>query len=178
MAVQVDELPTSSQISSVLSDPPLSENEGLGEITVELHTTTISPSQSTQPQHDDLNIANMPPKRSQLSAQPTRQSQRQSKRKPAYRADSSEDELGKEIHVSPSVGKSIVPAKRGRSSATTKPAPKPAAKKTKTAVDRKVKKWEPDFVTQNSKSPLVTNGVDLRVSHLPSHNQAYVCADC
>lgn len=166
MAVQVDELPASSQLSSVLSDPPLSENEGLGEITVELHTTTISPSQSTQPHHDDPDTTNMPSKRSQSGAQPTRQSARQSKRKPAYRADSSEDELGKEIHVSPSVSKSVVPAKRGRSNGTTKPAPRPAAKKTKTAVDRKAKKWEPDFVTTNSKSPLVTNSVDLRVSSL------------
>ncbi|KAJ4424598.1 hypothetical protein N0V82_000729 [Gnomoniopsis sp. IMI 355080] len=94
--------------------------------------------------------------------QPTRQSQRQSKRKPLYRAETSEDELGGEIQVSPSVSKSTVPAKRNRSSSAAKPPPRPAAKRTKPAVDRKVKKWEPDFVTQNMKSPLVTNGVDLR----------------
>ncbi|KAJ4389369.1 hypothetical protein N0V93_006836 [Gnomoniopsis smithogilvyi] len=94
--------------------------------------------------------------------QPRRQSQRQSRRKPLYQADSSEDELGGEIQVSPSISKGTVPAKRNRSNSTTKPTSRPAAKRTKPAVDRKVKKWEPDFVTQNMKSPLVTNGVDLR----------------
>lgn len=174
MAVQLDELPASSQLSSLLSEPPLSENEDLGEITVELNTTTISPSQSTQSHDDNQNTNSMPAKQPQPGAQPKRQSQRQSKKKTLYRAESSEDELGKEIHVSPSVSKSTVPAKRNRPSSTTKPAPKPAAKKAKPAVDRKVKKWEPDFVTQNMKSPLVTNGVDLRVS-FPQHHTCF-CA--
>lgn len=175
MAVQLDELPASSQLSSVLSEPPLSENEDLGEITVELNTTTISPSQSSQPRHNNQDTTTMPSKQSQSGAQPKRQSQRQSRRKPLYRAESSEDELGKEIHVSSSVSKSTIPAKRNRSNSTTKPAPRPAAKKSKPAVDRKVKKWEPDFVTQNMKSPLVTNGVDLRVSVLAATSNMFLC---
>lgn len=167
MASQIDGLPASSQLSSVLTDPPPSENEDLGEITVELNTTSISPSQSSQT-YTTKNTNDMPSTIQKPGSQPTRQSQRQSKRRPLYRAGSSEDELGGEIQVSPSVSKSAVPAKRNRSSSTAKPTPKPAAKRNKPAVDRKVKKWEPDFVTQNMKSPLVTNGVDLRVRFHPA----------
>lgn len=175
MAVQFDELPASSQLSSILSEPPASDNEDLGEITVESDTTTISSSHNLQPQHENQDIADMPSKLPQSDAQPKRQSQRQSKRKPLYRAQSSEDQLGKEIHVSPSVSKNTVPAKRSRPSSTTKPAPKPPAKKAKPAIDRKLKKWEPDFVIQNVKSPLVTNGVDLRVSFLPTASYMFWC---
>lgn len=176
MTFQLDGLPASSQLSSILSDPPPSDHEDLGEITVELNTTSISPTQSLQT-YTTKQTTNMPSKTSVSGTQTRRQSQRQSSRKALYRAESSEDELGGEIQVSTASSKSAVPAKRNRSNSTTKSSSRPAAKRTKPVVDRKLKKWEPDFVTQNVKSPLVTNGVDLRVSShpMPSPMSGSVC---
>ncbi|CAN8096059.1 unnamed protein product [Discula destructiva] len=95
-----------------------------------------------------------------------RQPKRQTRRKPVYSADSGGDELGDEIQVSPCDSKRSIPAKRNRADSLTKtsskPTPKPAAKRSKPTLIRGARRWEPDFVTHSPKSPLVTGGVDLR----------------
>lgn len=176
-----NDLPPSSQLSSVLSDPPASDNEEeLGEITVDLNTTTISPQRNSS---SKKNCSNMPARKlsSKVQAQePTRQSLRRTKK--SYRTvielSSGEDELRDEIQVSPPASKTSGPAKRARVDSTTmrssKPTPKPAAKRTKPTLIRGLRRWEPEFVTQSAKSPLVTGKVDLRVSFLPHLTQVHL----
>ncbi|KAK7731756.1 hypothetical protein SLS53_008700 [Cytospora paraplurivora] len=68
-----------------------------------------------------------------------------------------DDKVVAEIHVSPKATRRRVPSKRGQlSSSKPTSSRQPAAKRPKT----KINKWEPNYVTQNSKSPLV--GRDLR----------------
>lgn len=166
MAFPQDELPASSQLSSVLSDPPPLDNEELGEITVDLSTATISPPNRIS----SKDSSKMPPKKpatsTDVGVQP-RRGLRQ--RRSVYHIGSSEDELRGDTPVSPCASRTTISAKRNRvdridSKPTYKPTPKPAAKKTKQTLMRGAKRWEPEFVTQNEKSPLVTGSVDLRVS--------------
>lgn len=175
MDAQHHELPASSQLSSVLSDPPPSDNEELGEITVDLNSTTISP--LPRPCTISTNMApskNTTPKaETPLKRQPRRQT-----RKPVYKqSESSGDELANEVQVSPLASKAEVSARRSRPNSTTstksampKTCSRPAATRTKAAPVRGSKRWEPEFVTQNTKSPLVTGHVDLRVRGLVVHH--------
>lgn len=72
-----------------------------------------------------------------------------------------EDKLAVEINVSPRPTRQRVPSRK-RQLSDSKPTAsrRPAGKRPKA----NTKKWEPDYVTQDSKSPLV--GRDLRVSLL------------
>lgn len=167
----------SQQSTSGLSDPPDSNDEAFGEITVIINTPTpASPtatiSTGAAPGEPDNSINNsdstMPPKKGKpAAAQPQRKSSRT--KRPSRRVlNDSEDELAVEVPVSPTTSKrkgsgkrrSIDDANQDEDEGETNGARAPPAKKPR--VIGRTKKWNPDNVTQNEKSPLVN--VDLRVS--------------
>lgn len=150
MATDFNDLPPGSQQStSDLSDPPDLTDDEMREIVVNMAPITrrqsaYSPS-INQPETDG-NDALLQPLVDNGSV-------------------SNDDEIAAEIHVSPIATRRRVPSKRSQLS-DSKPtnSRQPAAKRPKT----NTRKWEPDYVTQSSKSPLV--GRDLRVGFL------YYCA--
>ncbi|KUI52666.1 hypothetical protein VP1G_00090 [Cytospora mali] len=142
MDSDIKDLPPGSQPStSELSDPPDFSDEEMREITVNMTPVTRRQSGYTptknQPETDG-NEASI-------------------KASGDMESVSNDDEIEAEIHVSPIVTRRKVPSKRSQlhnsKSITSR---QPAAKRVKT----NTKKWEPNYVTQNSRSPLVSR--DLR----------------
>lgn len=152
-------LPASSQLStSDLSEPPnIKDDEEFGEIHVKF-TTSPTPTQQSQESAAEDSIAVLPevdspalsrPKRSTRATRPTRYNE-------------SDDEISAQVKVLPEASKKRVPAKRSNPNGATNAATKkPPPKRARPAPRAKKSKWDPKFVTENEKSPLVN--VDLRV---------------
>lgn len=166
-------LQASSQRSSAFSDPPDSNDE----VCCEEITVNLDPPTKPHSSHSSNGDDNMPRTRGSRG-------RRTAKQRPTPPAkQSSDDELAKEIKVSPSTDwKASVPAKRGKLLISNEAGDvdddgdgnddgmddSPPAKKVK-VLNSRSKKWDPENVTQNIRSPLVN--VDLRVSkkwHCPS----------
>lgn len=154
MATNVQDLPPGSQQStSELSDPPEFTDDEMREIVVRLSPATRRHSSDASASDQlETNGTEAPP-------QPSG----------GIESSSNDNEIAAEIRVSSKATRRRVPSKRSLLS-NSKPTTsrQPAAKKPKTST----KKWEPNYVTQNSKSPLA--GRDLRVSFPP---QLYLTAD-
>lgn len=166
MASTSKALPASSQKStSTLSESPGSNYEALAEITVSINAPS-NPHNPHSPNED--NDDKMARTRGALNRKTTNQRER-SKRQPRAKKDSpiSDEFAETEIKVSPSASKGRTAAKRSQLAmpAKTNASAPPAAKKARVA--SRSKKWEPDNVTQNPRSPLVD--ADLRVGFLTPH---------
>ncbi|ROW08993.1 hypothetical protein VMCG_02994 [Cytospora schulzeri] len=152
MATELKDLPPGSQQStSDLSDPPEFSDDEMREMAVNMAPITRRQSAYTltdkQPETNGKEAPLIP-------AADTGSA-------------SNDDEIEAEIHVSSSrAPRRRVPSKRSQlPNSKTITSRQPAAKRPKT----NTKKWEPDYVTQSSKSPLV--GKDLRALLL--HPQAW-----
>lgn len=166
---------STEQSTSDLSDPPESADEPAAEIVVRFtrqstpqnrpstNTDTLTgDDQTAENNKTEENSGNQdmaPAIEAMAINQPAPRPKRP--RRPSRRAaaaSESDDELSAEVKVAPSTGKRRVPAKRTQLDNPTKP---PAVKKIR-LIHRRPSKWDPDNVTQSSRSPLVD--VDLRVS--------------
>lgn len=149
----------SQQSNSELSDPPDITDEDMGEILVK-PVTPPTPIHHSQESDIDDNMASQH-KNSRKPTSHTKQSTRN-----AHHVDPcvSKDEISAEISVSSKASKKRVPAKRSnvnnnnntKANTTNQP-----AKKAKRTARPKNSKWDPKYVTENERSPLVN--VDLRV---------------
>lgn len=172
MATTNQEPPAKRQkFTSGYFEPPVSNEEVLAEITVSFdappnpHNTHDT--HSPKDDEDDK----MARTRGTLSRKTTNQRERPKRQsRPKRESPVMDDEFAPaEIKVSPSASKGRIVAKRSqldvpaKTKSSAKSSAPPAAKKAKAA--SRSKKWEPDNVTQNSRSPLVD--VDLRVGSYP-----------
>lgn len=152
MATEFKDLPPCSQQSaSELSDPPEFSEDELREITVNMAPITRRQSSYTLPDNQpEVNGTEAPVKPSGNTES----------------ISNDDDEVEAEIHVSVMAPRRRVPSKRSQFFNSKPTASRqPAAKRPKMTS----KKWEPNYVTQSSKSPLV--GKDLRALLL--HPQAW-----
>ncbi|KUI71663.1 hypothetical protein VM1G_06985 [Cytospora mali] len=142
MDTDLKDLPPGSQPStSELSDPPDFSDEEMREITVNMAPVTRRQSGYTPTKNQPETDGN------EASIQASGDME----------TVSNDDEIAAEIHVSPRATRRKVPSKRSQLHNSTPIASRqPAAKRVKT----NTKKWEPNYVTQNSRSPLVSR--DLR----------------
>lgn len=147
MATDFKDLPPGSQQStSDLSEPPEFTDDEMREIAVKMSPMSRRESECAL-----------------VDGQPEMNGEEAPPRKPSGNIESpaDNDEIVAEIHVSPRATRNRVPSKRSQLPDSKPTASRqPAAKRPKT----NTKKWEPNYVTQNSKSPLV--GKDLRVCFL------------
>lgn len=146
MATYLTDLPPGSQQStSSLSDPPEYTDDEMRDIAINMAPVTRRQSAYS-------NTIKEPETNGKEAHLPTLADNK---------LPSNDDEIAAEIHVSSNSTRQRVPSKRSQISESKPTASRqPAAKRPKT----NSKKWEPNHVTQSSKSPLV--GRDLRVGFL------------
>lgn len=148
---------SSQQSTSGLSEPPDSNDEVIDEIVVDTLASTNLHNQ------DPPSSDNMAPRARRSGNQQPRGQQRPKRNVRSRKLSLSGDELAMEIEVAPPVNKSRTAVKRSQVDNPTKAnGANPPAKKLK--VTSRSKKWDPDYVTQSTRSPLAK--VDLRVSPL------------
>lgn len=144
--------------TSDLSDPPNSQDDEVyGEIHVKL-TTPPPPISQNQESITEDSIPVLPESNGPSSSRPTRATRNV---RPA-RYSGSDDEILAEAEEPLPITNQRVPAKRSNTDhspdAVVK---KPPAKRARPTPRAKKSKWDPNYVTENEKSPLVK--VDLRV---------------
>lgn len=154
MATSYKAPPVSSQQStSGLSEPPDTNYDAVDEIVVNVPTTTLH-------SQDSPSNNKMAPRTRRSLNQQSQGQQRPKRNVRSKMLSISGDELAMEIEVAPSISNSRVAAKRSQLDNPTKAnGANPPTKKLK--VTSRSKKWDPDYVTQSTRSPLAK--ADLRV---------------